>query len=309
MSEASSRRASLSPERRKLLEELLKSAARAAPEQPAVHAVSHSEGAQVGHPAKVSCQQFFDSINRQLDQTEFGSYSYFLNFGYLQDHNPHYAAVSLPEHIVNRNSARLVLEVIGDCPLENRRVLDVGCGRGGAATIVQRFFKPRSYTGVDLSGGAIAFCTAHHKLANTTFRQGDAEHLPIPDSSMDIVINIESSQSYPDIRAFYQEVFRVLRPGGYFLYTDVQPGQRILEWIGLLEASGFRLERDRDITSNVLLSCDDVARRRVAAYGVASDASIINNFLGAPGSDVYEQMRTGRWSYRVLKLRKGEGAD
>jgi hypothetical protein len=30
----------------------------------------------------------------------------------------------------------------------------------------------------------------------------------------------------------------------------------------------------------------------------------MNNFLGTPGSHVYEEMKSGRWTYRIMRLRK-----
>jgi SAM-dependent methyltransferase len=300
MGEVDTRLAGLSPERRQLLQRLLQSK----PAAPASAPPSAAESALPDGP-KQSCMQFFDTINTQLDQTVFGEFSYFLNFGYIADHHPERAAVALPEQFVNRNSAKLILEVIGECGIEGRRVLDVGCGRGGTAYILNQFFRPLSFVGLDLSGKAICFCRQKHRNAGFAFVQGDAERLPFRDEALDIVTNIESSQSYPDIRAFYREVYRVLTPAGYFLYTDVRPVRQMAEWCGLLETIGFRMESDRDITSNVLLSCDDVAKQRRQAYGLARDDELIGTFLGAPGSPVYQEMRSGNWSYRILKLRKG----
>jgi phthiocerol/phenolphthiocerol synthesis type-I polyketide synthase E len=116
-----------------------------------------------------------------------------------------------------------------------------------------------------------------------------------------VVTNIESSHTYPDMRAFLSEVRRVLRSGGWFLHTDLLPSQRWLEVRAILAVSGFTVEADREITANVLASCDEVAASRTKAFGEAS--SMIDNFLAVPGSTVYEQMRTGTWEYRILRSR------
>jgi ubiquinone/menaquinone biosynthesis C-methylase UbiE len=156
---------------------------------------------------------------------------------------------------------------------------------------------------MDLSGRAVTVCRRQRFTAMSGFVQGDAENLPFPSSSIDVVMNIESSQSYPNIRNFYKEVHRVLEDDGDFLYADVLPVQRASDWIGVLQSTGFRLEMDRDITPNVLCSCDEVARQRMNAYQSVNTA-VMNNFLGAPGSHVYEEMKAGRWSYRIMHLRK-----
>jgi len=303
MSELTSRVSELSPSRRKLFEELLKAKDDCPEPAPIVHGERSKEPATTTD-TKRTCQQFFDGINRQLDQTLFGKYSLYLNFGYVPDDRGGYASIPVPEHTLNRNSMRLVLEVVGDCPLEKRRILDVGCGRGGTAAVIHQYFQAKQFIGMDLSYEAIRFCKANHCYSGFAFHQGDAESLPFPDTSMDVVINIESSSSYPNIRAFFCEVFRVLVDGGDFLYSDVLPVRRMSECTALLKTIGFQVVQDRDITSNVLLSCDEVARNRMLAYRTASQIAELSGFLGAPGSAVYEDMKNGSRTYRILRLQR-----
>jgi phthiocerol/phenolphthiocerol synthesis type-I polyketide synthase E len=298
--------ASLSGERRKLLEELLRSkeAPKPVPVEHNVAPLSFENGASANE-VKANYRRFFNEVNRQLNSTDFGPFSFFLNFGYVANLNPQFTQVELPDHYLNKNSVRLVLETIGDCDLADRRVLDVGCGRGGIVYVLQQFFRPRSVNAIDLSPEAIAFCRANHCYSNVSFEEGDAEHLPFPDESFDAVTNVESSHSYPNVFAFYAEVFRVLRPGGCILYTDVFPAESRTDRVDYLTSIGFGIERDTDITTNVLLSCDEIARSRIGAYDSNNDPELMQNFLAAPGSQVYEEMKMHRWSYRIFRLRKG----
>jgi len=91
----------------------------------------------------------------------------------------------------------------------------------------------------------------------------------------------------------------VLAGGGLFLYTDLLPVPRWAEVRVLLASLGLRTETERDITANVLRSCDEVAANRVRAFGGSSE--MIENFLAVPGSAVYEQMRAGAWEYRIVR--------
>ena len=70
----------------------------------------------------------------------------------------------------------------------------------------------------------------------------------------------------------------------------------------LLASLGLRSETERDITANVLLSCDEVAANRALAFGGSSE--MIDNFLAVPGSMVYEQMRSGGWEYRIIRAKR-----
>jgi SAM-dependent methyltransferase len=314
----------LSPERRRLVEQLRQAGGESlASVPPAVSATGgwssaatpavaprEDDGAlrleygRVPDEVKENFRRFYNDVSRQLDASPFGPFSYFLNYGYVPDDGPEFAVVSLPEKYFNKNSVKLVLEVIGDCDVNGRRVLDVGCGRGGTVFTLQQFFQPAAIVGLDLSANAIHFCNRVHKYSNVAFREGDAEQLPFPDASFDVITNLESSHTYPNIRTFYSEVHRVLGPGGRFLYTDVLPRTKSDECVGLLEQVGFTIERQRDITNNVLLSCDEVAASRVQAFQGGNDAALVSNFLAAPGSQVYEEMRSRAWVYRLFTLRK-----
>src|SRR5262245_25060722 len=242
MSRDAARIAQLTRERRKLLEELLrrKSGPPPPPEPPRFVEVQKTvRQAGYGHgpllrmdlgkspdEAKAGYRHFYDTVNQQLNTSVFGPFSFFLNYGYVANELPQHAVVELPEHHVNRNSVKLVLELIGDCPLASKHVLDVGCGRGGTAYVVTEFFKPASVTGIDLSPSAVAFCRSCHKRPLMRFFEGDAEQLPFEDGVFHVVTNVESSHTYPNIGAFYSEVFRVLSPGGHFLYTDLLAAAR-----------------------------------------------------------------------------------
>ena len=305
MAELSRRLAKLSPEKRKLFERWLVDAAQTRRVDTASGtAMAILETTHTLSPHKLECRRFYDEISRSLDASEFGPFSLFLNLGYADAAgNPSYSVIALPERSLNRNSIRLVLEVIGPCDLAGRRVLDVGSGRGGTASVIAEFFKPHSVCGVDIAPAAIQFCRTHYRQPEIRFEVGDAERLPFADGSFDIVTNIESSSTYPDVCAFYQQVFRLLEPGGFFLYTDALPAGRFAECTEYLRRLGFILELDRDITANVLASCDEIAAHRMHAYAPQPDGSMAD-FLAAPGSHIYDEMKRREWMYRIHRWKK-----
>ena len=317
MADLKKRLAALTLEKREALAKLLqerRATARPAPQTVHAAAAESSLGEDLlmamddvpleSAARKARWKRFYDTVSTQLDENVFGQFSFFLNYGYVPDGEQEFSSVRLPEQYLNKNSVRLVLEVIQDCRVEGQQVLDVGCGRGGTIHVFKTFYKPARLVGLDLSTAAIQFCREAHKDPRVTFHEGDAENLPFDDGSFDIVTNLESSHTYPNIDRFYAEVFRVLAPGGYFLYTDMFPAEQVTTSIASLQQRGFDLERERDITGNVLLSCDDVAKTRVQAFDDRNDGNMIETFLATPGSMAYEEMRTRRVSYRIFKLRK-----
>jgi SAM-dependent methyltransferase len=256
------------------------------------------EGESAEAAAKAGYRDFYDDVTRRLERSGVGDASFFLNYGYLPLGDGDEAQFPVPEGVPNPSSIRLAFELIGATDLNGRRVLDVGCGRGGTVALVAEHFDA-DVSGVDLSSEAIAFCRRIHVHPRVRFEVGDAEHVPFEDRSFEAVTNIESSHTYPNLRAFFGEVARALISGGLFLYTDLLPVQRWMEVRALLGPLGFRILTERHITPNVLASCDQVAATRARAFGGAD--AMIDNFLAVPGSAVYEQMQSGTWEYRIVR--------
>jgi SAM-dependent methyltransferase len=250
---------------------------------------------------------YYDAINREINGSTLKDWALFLNFGYCAGDSPGDAVVGIPRHFPNRNSAQLILEVIGDSPIAGMDVLDVGCGRGGLLALLDLFYAPKSLTGLDLSHEAVTFSKRSNSGAKFSFEQGDAENLPFADGRFDVVTNVESSHSYPDIRMFYSEVHRVLKPAGRFLYTDAlsMDGWRTARTsLGRL---GFAITRDREITKNVLLSREEAAAHsaRVDARNLPGvDTVQVRDFLNVADSFFLEKMRDGAYQYRILSLNR-----
>ena len=105
----------------------------------------------------------------------------------------------------------------------NKAILDIGPGNGIGLKMSSQLLKANYALGVDLTYPLVANAKANFsKTGKIEFIQGDAEQLPVANNSFDLVINIESSHLYPNIELFFAEVFRVLKPGGFFCYSDIE---------------------------------------------------------------------------------------
>ena len=94
-------------------------------------------------------------------------------------------------------------------------VLEVGVGMG-ADHLEWAKSRPRSLTGIDLTPRAISL--TQNRLDSygltSSLRCADAERLPFPDETFDIVYSWGVLHHSPDTSRAIREVFRVLRPGG-----------------------------------------------------------------------------------------------
>ena len=96
-----------------------------------------------------------------------------------------------------------------------RDVLEIGVGMG-ADHLQWAKSSPRSLTGIDLTPRAIEHTRGRLDAYGLTSRLecADAEHLPFPDNSFDIVYSWGVLHHSPDTPRAIAEVHRVLRPGG-----------------------------------------------------------------------------------------------
>jgi len=94
-------------------------------------------------------------------------------------------------------------------------VLEIGVGMG-ADHVEWARSGPRRLAGVDLTPRAVAWTTQRLGTYGFTseLRKGDAEHLPFPDESFDIVYSWGVLHHSPDTPQAFREAHRVLRPGG-----------------------------------------------------------------------------------------------
>jgi MPBQ/MSBQ methyltransferase len=98
------------------------------------------------------------------------------------------------------------------------RVLDVGCGTGQQTMLFRR--AGFDVVGVDISAGLVR--VACRKMGENICMVSDACQLPFPDSCFDAVSCAGSTINHiPDYPCFFDEIRRVLKPGGFiFLESD-----------------------------------------------------------------------------------------
>lgn len=143
-------------------------------------------------------------------------------------------------------------------------ILDIGSGSGTDVLLAAHAAGPSGrIIGLDMTTAMIAKLAATLTAAGGThvrLLQGNAEQVPLPDGSVDVVTSNGVLNLVPDKRAAAAEIYRVLKPGGRLQLADIALGRPITgdclsnpvlwaecvvgatledEYVALLRASGF----------------------------------------------------------------------
>lgn len=103
------------------------------------------------------------------------------------------------------------------------KILDLGCGSGFCTRALRKRYRKAEVIGLDIAPAMLREARRRDGwLRHSRWVGGDAERLPFTTGSFDMVISNFSLQWCDPDRVF-QEVARVLRPGGLFMFTSFGP--------------------------------------------------------------------------------------
>jgi len=242
---------------------------------------------------------WYQRISKAHNKVEFR----FMNYGYIDSESP--------ELDSSDEAYRLFIQLyhmnIRDVSLENKEVLEVGSGRGGGASWIAKTMKPSSLVGLDFSGEAVSLCNRWYEQENLYFREGNAQDIPFQKNSFDVVYNVESSHCYGDMSKFVSEVFRVLKSGGNFCWTDFRDEETMEKTEKIFTDSGFSIVFKKEITQEVIQALDminDTKKERISKLVPRTIRRSFETFAGVQGTPVYESFKSGKLRYYRYKLIK-----
>lgn len=106
------------------------------------------------------------------------------------------------------------------------KILDVGCGFGGTLLYLLKEFPEAVGVGIELSEPLLALAAetaeAQGVADRVTFEKADAQEIPYPDDSFDVVISTNVVHHVDNPVAMLREITRVLAPEGMLYIADIR---------------------------------------------------------------------------------------
>ncbi|MFT4613380.1 MAG: malonyl-CoA O-methyltransferase [Bacteroidia bacterium] len=123
---------------------------------------------------------------------------------------------------LQRDVGTQLLGSLAQCAVKPRTLLDLGSGTGHFRKSLRQKFPDAHYIGLDIAEGMVRYAKRDSD-ANAGWLIADAEALPLAADSVDLVFSSLSIQWCERPQHLFAELARVLRPGGYCVFTSLGP--------------------------------------------------------------------------------------
>ena len=137
-------------------------------------------------------------------------------------------------------------------------IADLGCGGGKAVKSLLTRFPEAKLTGLDYSDISVETARKENRKSIAEGRcqiiQGDVSALPFAEESFDLVTAFETIYFWPGPDVSFQQVLRVLKPGGIFMIVCESDGEKADDekWLNMID--GMRVYK-KDQLEQILLGC------------------------------------------------------
>lgn len=138
-----------------------------------------------------------------------------------------------------------------------KSVVDIGCGQGVCSKLIDQKIK---YIGVEPAKKLIKRAKEIYEAPNRDFIIGDAYKIPLEDNNAEAVLSVWVWSHLEDLEKAAREMYRILKPGGYFLIITANPDtydirktfyKSFKEYKGYL-AGTFNLGKGKVLTNTIL---------------------------------------------------------
>jgi malonyl-CoA O-methyltransferase len=125
--------------------------------------------------------------------------------------------------VLQQEVARRLDERLQVMTLQPDMILDMGSGTGFSAALLAQRYPGAHVLALDIARPMLVRSRQRDELKQVSHVCADMQKLPLPDNSVAMVFSSLALQWCQDTAVLFQEVARVLRPGGLFLFSSFGP--------------------------------------------------------------------------------------
>lgn len=189
---------------------------------------------------------------------------------------------------------------------KGQHVLDLGSGAGNDCFVARALVGEEGYVcGIDFTEAMLVKAKQNaQKLAysNVEFVKGDIENMPLESNSFDVVISNCVLNLVPNKSKAFQEIYRVLKPGGHFCVSDVVLSGKIPEKLkqeAELYAGCVSGAIDKDEYLKKVLNAGFTEYSIHKEKAVEIPNSIMLNYMSMEELRAFKRSKTGIYSITV----------
>ena len=119
----------------------------------------------------------------------------------------------------------LLEELLTFIPRKTGNILDVSYGKGSNTCYLSKYYKPEKVAGINISEKQLEIC--REKSPRSKFLLMEGTKLDFKDASFNNILCVEAAQHFRTRRKFLKEAYRVLKPSGKLVLSDVLASRSI----------------------------------------------------------------------------------
>ena len=177
-------------------------------------------------------------------------------------------------------AVRRLVEVLAEPLPSDGVVLDVGNGLGVQDPVIAEVARPRVLVAMNITESQLRAGREAMRTAGAAPVLADAMRIPLSAGRVDGVISVEAAFHFPSRRRFFDEAFRVLRPGGILSMSDVPIARRLRGVSELL--AGLSQLRLWGLAPSAAATPDQIAAACRAAGFVDVEAELVGDRVIRP---------------------------
>tara|TARA_R110000796_G_scaffold148945_1_gene265818 strand:- start:2996 stop:3721 length:726 start_codon:yes stop_codon:yes gene_type:complete len=150
------------------------------------------------------------------------------------------------------NQITAYLNLFKNIEIDNKFVLDIGCGWGRGTYVIKKYFKKCSITGVDINYSFINHAKSNYKECN--YVQDNLYKTKLKNSSFDLIILNCSMHFFYDQDVVLQNIKKILKHKGKILITDLWTKESFIIFLQKCKENKLKILSIEDQTNNTIES-------------------------------------------------------